>query len=115
MSALATTFGRNVRQLTSNTVLSEDQIRRVAPSVFAEGAHESRSARYSYIPTGLVLRGLSAEGFLPFSVAQSATRKAGAQEHTKHLIRLRHADSLARQQEDARCERASSGESSNYF
>jgi hypothetical protein len=31
--------------------LSDDQLRRVTPSLFAEAAHESRSDKYAYIPT----------------------------------------------------------------
>lgn len=31
--------------------LSEDEIRKYAPSIFADAAHDSRSARYTYIPT----------------------------------------------------------------
>jgi hypothetical protein len=70
--------------------LSDDQIRTVAPSIFADAAHASRSQRYAYIPTSEVLAGLRAEGFQPFSVSQSRTRIADRREHTRHLIRLRH-------------------------
>lgn len=70
--------------------LSDEQIARVAPSVFAAEAHESRSARYAYIPTIDVLKGLRNEGFEVFSAAQSRTRLADRREHTKHLLRLRH-------------------------
>jgi Domain of unknown function (DUF932) len=90
-STLATHFGRQSRVLRLDTPLSEDQMRSVAPSVFAEGKHVSRSARYTYIPTIDVLRGLRREGFEPFMVAQGASRIEGKAEFTKHLIRLRHA------------------------
>jgi hypothetical protein len=46
----------------------------VAPSIFAPGKHGNRSERYTYIPTGEVLRGLRREGFEPFMVCQSRTR-----------------------------------------
>ena len=39
------------------TPLTDEDIRRVAPSAFAAEAHESRSARYAYIPTADVIRG----------------------------------------------------------
>lgn len=71
--------------------LSDDQLRRVVPSVFAEAAHDSRSARYAYIPTIDVLAGLRREGFEVFSARQAKTRIEGREEHTKHLLRLRHA------------------------
>lgn len=70
--------------------LTEDQLRRVAPSIFAEEAHDSRSQRYTYIPTISVLRGLQREGFEPFMVAQTRVRDESRREHTKHMLRLRH-------------------------
>jgi pentatricopeptide repeat protein len=36
-----------------------DQLRQIAPSVFAEQAHGSRSEKYSYIPTSEILSGLA--------------------------------------------------------
>lgn len=70
--------------------LSLDHIRAVAPSVFAEGAHSSRSERYVYIPTIEPLKALMEEGFLVYSASQSRTRVAGKAEFTKHMLRLRH-------------------------
>src|SRR6187549_1915405 len=90
-SRLAAHFGRNINQIRSDLPLSEDQMRAVAPSIFAAGKHGSRSERYTYIPTIDVLRGLKAEGFEPFMVAQSQSRIAGKTEYTKHMIRMRHA------------------------
>jgi hypothetical protein len=92
---LATRFARNTRVMRSDVPLTEDQMRATAPSVFAEGKHESRSERYTYIPTIEVLRGLRKEGFEPFMVAQGASRTEGKAEFTKHLIRLRHARQVA--------------------
>lgn len=78
------------------SALSNEQIMRYAPSVFAEAAHESRSERYAYIPTIQVLEGLRKEGFGVFQASQSITRKEGHSGHTKHMLRLRHVDSLAK-------------------
>lgn len=80
----------------SNRPLTADEIRSVAPSVFAAAAHESRSARYTYIPTADVLAGLQREGFLPFAATQSRSRVEGKSEFTKHMLRLRHESALAR-------------------
>lgn len=81
---------RNARtSLRSKFPLSDDQMRAVAPSIFASEAHGSRSDRYTYIPTSEVLNRLRAEGFQPFEVAQSRARDEGKREHTRHLIRLR--------------------------
>ena len=75
--ALATRFARNTNVCRSESPLGEEQMRTVAPSIFATGKHQSRSERYAYIPTIDVLRGLRKEGFEPFMVAQSQSRTPG--------------------------------------
>jgi len=67
-----------------------DAIRSAAPSVFAEAAHDSRSARYAYIPTSDILVGLQKEGFDVYKAAQSRCRLADKRDFTKHMLRLRH-------------------------
>ena len=91
---LATRFASHSPVLRSDSPLSDDQIHRVAPSIFAEAPHESRSERYSYIPTAAVLTELRKEGFQPFMVTQTRVRDEGKREHTKHMIRLRHASQI---------------------
>ncbi len=72
-------------------VLTNDQLRGLAPSIFAAGAHESRSERYSYIPTAEVVDGMRANGFVPVFAKQGNSRIEGKEAFTKHLIRFRHA------------------------
>ena len=74
----------------SMSPLTVDQIRKAAPSAFAPAPHDSRSARYAYIPTSTVLEGLREQGFEVFSAMQANCRSEGRREHTKHLLRLRH-------------------------
>jgi hypothetical protein len=69
--------------------LTEEQMMRSAPSIFATTAHESRSARFSPIPTIEVVRGLQKEGFVPVSVRQGGSRIPGKELFTKHLVRFR--------------------------
>jgi hypothetical protein len=88
-------FGRNQNVLRSRSPLSDSEIRAVAPSIFAETAHGSRSQKYSYIPTSTVLASLRREGFEPFEVRQGGTRDEEKRAFTKHLIRLRHASQTA--------------------
>ena len=73
-------------------LLTEDDLRRIAPSVFATDAHESRSLRFKPIPTWEVLQGLMAEGFMPVGAKQATAREPGKAPYTKHLIRLRKVD-----------------------
>jgi hypothetical protein len=91
---LASSFRYGSPMLRSDSPLSDDQIRRVAPSIFADGKHESRSERYTYIPTIDVLRGLRNEGFQPFMVCQTRVRDQDKREFTKHLIRMRPASEI---------------------
>ena len=92
--SLASRFAPRSPVLRSDRPLLDDQIRAVVPSIFAETPHESRSQRYSYIPTATVLSELRQEGFLPFMVCQTRVRNEDRREYTKHLIRLRHASQI---------------------
>lgn len=92
---LASHFASRSPVLRSDSPLSDDQIHRVAPSIFAEAPHESRSQRYAYIPTATVLTELRKEGFQPFMVTQTRTRHEDRRDYTKHMIRLRHASQIS--------------------
>ena len=72
--------------------LSQDEMRRAAPSIFAVQPHASRSERFRAIPTIEVLRGLEKEGFFAVGVKQSAPRDGSKTDYTKHMIRLRRFD-----------------------
>lgn len=95
-AVLATRFSGNRTQYRArdDSPLSADTMRCHAPSIFAAAAHESRSARYGYIPTIAVVDALKEEGFYPFMVGQTRTRDEGQREHTKHMIRFRHANEI---------------------
>lgn len=93
-SPLVSRFASRSPVLRSDSPLSDDQIHRVAPSIFAEAPHESRSQRYAYIPTATVLTELRKEGFQPFMVTQTRTRHEDRRDYTKHMIRLRHASQI---------------------
>jgi Domain of unknown function (DUF932) len=85
---------RFASSMTQRAPMSAELLRRVAPSVFAEAAHDSRSERYAYIPTIDVLQALQREGFEVLSASQSRTRLADRREFTKHMLRLQHASQL---------------------
>jgi hypothetical protein len=77
--------------------LTDEQILRAAPSVFATEAHSSRSARFAPVPTVDVLNGLRAEGFVPVAAMQANTRDESRRDFTKHMLRLRHLGDAGRQ------------------
>ena len=76
--------------------LSNNEILLRAPSVFAEEKHDSRSDRYSYLPSSEILVALRSEGFEPYFAQQSKSRIEGKSEFTKHMIRFRHLSQLGR-------------------
>lgn len=81
---------RAASSVRSQSPLSESQLRNIAPSVFAQEPHDSRSSRYAYIPTSQVLLALQQEGFEVFGAMQARCRSDDRRDHTKHLLRLRH-------------------------
>ena len=74
--------------------LAVEEIRARVPSVFAEHAHDSRSARYAYIPTVALLDGMATAGFSPVEVRQGGTRHEEKRGFTKHMIRFRQLGNL---------------------
>ena len=70
--------------------MTDEQLIKVAPSIFANEAHDSRSERYTYIPTIEILRKLRGEGYLPFAATQTSCgmkpgRSGCFQRHTASL------------------------------
>lgn len=69
--------------------LSMDSLRARVPSAFATQAHESRSHRYTYIPTSDVIQAMITSGFQPFQASESRYRTPGKAGYTKHMLRFR--------------------------
>lgn len=72
--------------------LSNDDLMRAAPSIFAEDKRPDRSDRYSFIPTIDVIDGLRGEGWVPTKAQQSKSRAEENRGFAKHLIRFRRHD-----------------------
>lgn len=85
---LASRFGR-VNLIRRDRPLTQDEMMNHVPSVFSAEKHESRSKRYTCIPTITLLESLQREGFQPFFACQARVRDPGKREHTKHMLRLR--------------------------
>lgn len=88
MIRLASRFGA-VNLVRRDRPLTHEELMHYVPSVFSEEKHESRSARYTYIPTITLLDNLKNEGFQPFFACQTRVRNPDKREHTKHMLRLR--------------------------
>lgn len=70
--------------------LTNEQIARIAPAVFAEQKHDSRSERYQFISSADMLDIMRSEGFMPVRVMQNRTRVEDRKGFAKHAIVLRH-------------------------
>ena len=79
---------------TRTPALDNDDLRKIAPSIFAASPWGSMSARYRMVPTIEVVNMLAGEGFRPVRAAQSRSRIEGKADFTKHLIRFRHDTNL---------------------
>jgi hypothetical protein len=72
-------------------IISLDQIRRAAPSVFAEKPSSHVSEKYTFIPTTQVISALEREGWQPTYAAQSNAKTPDGWMYAKHVLRFRHA------------------------
>lgn len=82
-------YSSNPANFESARALGEDELRRLAPSIFATEGHHSRSDKFKPIPTWEVLKGLMGEGFMPVAARQNVVRIDDRRNFTKHLVRLR--------------------------
>jgi hypothetical protein len=73
----------------STPFLSNEQIQKMAPSVFAPEAHKRVSEKYQYISTLSVVDLLRNEGWHPVRVQQARVRQMDRYGYQKHLIRFR--------------------------
>ena len=69
--------------------LTNDQLYRIAPSIFAQQADANRSERYRFVPTIEVVDALRNEGFMPVKVTASRAKSEDGMEYVKHNIRFR--------------------------
>jgi len=97
-NALSSNIGRSFA-VRSNNPLSDDQLRSKVPAIYANEAHTSRSDRYTWIPTHVVLAALRKEGFEPFMACQAKVRDPSRHAFAKHMIRLRHQSQMTNQEE----------------
>ncbi|MEW4569526.1 DUF932 domain-containing protein [Tautonia sp. JC769] len=74
----------------TTAVLSRDDLRRLAPGIFADRPWGGMSGRYRMVPTVEVADILRDRGFLPVRAHQSRSRIPGKGAFTRHLIRFRH-------------------------
>ena len=62
-------------------------MRQRVPAIYAPGAHESRSASYTFISTAVVVEALGSAGFYPVEARQALRAKSAM--HARLVIRFR--------------------------
>ncbi len=76
--------------------LSRDELRRLAPSVFADRPWRGMSPRYRMVPTIDVVDILGERGFFPVRASQSRSRSPDKGAFTRHLLRFRREADIGR-------------------
>ena len=66
--------------------LSNDQLAKQAPSIFAANKAPTRSEKYTYVPTLDIVEEMRRQGFFPVQARESKTRIVANQGYTKHRI-----------------------------
>lgn len=79
----------NRGSIRSESPLTNDQLQKYAPSIFATTPWHAMSDRYAFIPTIEIVEKMRSEGFLPVAAQQSRCRIPGKSDFTKHMIRFR--------------------------
>ena len=82
-------FSRNA----SNGELGAENMRYLAPAIFADTVKDTLTPRYAQLRTADVLPVLADHGFVPVQAAQKRSRKTSP-EHTQHMVAFAHRDSL---------------------
>jgi hypothetical protein len=75
-------------------VLTVDDLRAQAPSVFSPGPMAGLSTRYAFVPTSEILQALGERGWVPVNVEQQRVRLEARFGFQKHLIRFRRAEQM---------------------
>src|ERR1700756_178103 len=81
--------------------ISDDELRRFAPSVFASQPIEGVSERYSFLPTSSILNGMRENGWVPVRAQEQSIRteaRRGFQKHVVRFARLQHLQSWEKNQ-----------------
>jgi hypothetical protein len=79
--------------------LDNDELRRFAPSVFAENAMPGVSENYSFLPTIHAVNGLREAGWQPIWVSEQTVRLETRKGFQKHMIRFQRSDLIGKDTE----------------
>ena len=80
--------------ISQSTALSNDELRNLAPSIFASQPVADVSDRYSFLPTSSILEGMRNHGWMPVRAEQQHVRTEARRGFQKHLIRFARVENL---------------------
>jgi hypothetical protein len=76
--------------------ISDDEMRRFAPSVFASEPIESVSERYRFLPTSSILNGMRKNAWVPVRAQEQSIRTEARRGYQKHVVRFARGEHLRR-------------------
>ena len=79
---------------TQSVALNNDELRNIAPSIFASQPVADVSDRYSFLPTSSILDGMRDHGWMPVRAEQQHVRIEARRGFQKHLIRFARVENL---------------------
>lgn len=88
----------NIYSLSGNTrnyrALTRDELRKKAPSVFAQNASDKTSDRFLFIPTIQAVEAIERQGFSVVQAMQTNSRTIDGKMSAKHMLRFRRNDQI---------------------
>jgi len=83
-----------LKAVPGTVAISDDEMRRFAPSVFASQPIEGVSERYSFLPTSSILNGIRENGWVPVRAQEQSIRTEARRGFQKHVVRFARVEHL---------------------
>src|ERR1700752_2851733 len=84
----STNINMALKAVPGTVAISDDEMRRFAPSVFASQPIEGVSERYSFLPTSSILNGMRENGWVPVRAQEQSIRTEARRSFQKHIVRF---------------------------
>ncbi|MEI6600828.1 MAG: DUF932 domain-containing protein [Comamonadaceae bacterium] len=75
--------------------IGDEQLRLVAPSIFAAGAMQGVSNRYTFLPTSQIIASMRQEGWAPVHAEEQRVRAEGRRGWQKHVVNFQRRGQVA--------------------
>ena len=90
----STNMNTSLKAAPGTVAISDDELRRFAPSVFASQPIEGVSERYSFLPTSSILNGMRENGWVPVRAQEQGIRTEARRGFQKHVVRFARVEHL---------------------